>query len=178
LPGVSGAAAAPISTGRAGVRASIAPMRRTASIALLVTAFGLAACGGSQSSGGASAAPPAAPSTASPSQASSTPDTSGLPVVTEVVKNKAYKQTQLSIKADTSYALHFDNRDPGVFHSMDIYDDNDFPLDTSAPVLFSFDPFAGAANMTFVIPPLNKGKYLFQCAVHDRMQGTIYVGIK
>ena len=98
-------------------------------------------------------------------------DTSGLPVVTEVVKHKTYEQTQLSIKADKQYALNFDNRDPGVSHSMVIYDDDDFPLDTSAHVLFSFDPFPGASNRTFVIPPLNKGKYLFQCAVHDNDAG-------
>ena len=105
-------------------------------------------------------------------------DTSGLPVVTQTVKHKTYKQTQLSIKADKQYALKFDNRDSGVSHSMVIYNDSDFPLDTSAHVLFSFDPFPGVADRTFVIPPLDKGKYLFQCAVHPSMQGTIYVGIK
>ena len=96
----------------------------------------------------------------------------------QVVENKKYEFPQLSINADKPRALEFENKDDGVSHSMVIYNDSDFPLDTSAQVLFSFAPFPGDATNVYVIPPLNKGTYLFQCAVHQKMQGTIFVGIK
>ena len=158
-------------------------MRRTLSIALVVAALGLVGCSGSGSDAASEtpstgSSPTGVPSQAGPSQATPVADAGSLPVVTQVVKNIAYKSTQLSIKADKSYALTFENKDSGVSHSMAIYDDNDFPLDTTSPVLFSFAPFAGVADHTYVIPPLNKGTYLFQCAVHQKMQGTIFVGIK
>jgi plastocyanin len=158
-------------------------MRRTLSIALVVATLGLVGCSGSSgdsasetpSTGSSSAG---VPSQTGPSQATPVADAGSLPLVTQVVKHIAYQSTQLSIKADKSYALQFENKDSGISHSMAIYDDDDFPLDTTSSVLFSFAPFSGVADHTYVIPPLNKGTYLFQCAVHHKMQGTIFVGIK
>ena len=157
-------------------------MRRVLGIALAVAALGLVACGGSSGGGSSTTAPAtttsSAPSAAgAPSQTSPTAGTGDLPVVKQLVKNKTYKHPDLSIKADKETALVFANEDANVPHSMVIYNDSDFPLDTSAQVLFSFTPFPGKATNDYVIPPLEKGKYLFQCAVHPSMQGTIFVGI-
>jgi plastocyanin len=83
----------------------------------------------------------------------------------------AFSTTTLSLPADKTISLAFDNQDPGLQHNVAIYADSGYtqPLFTGAIV-------TGPTNTTYSISPLKPGTYYFRCDVHPtEMTGTVTV---
>lgn len=77
----------------------------------------------------------------------------------------------LAAPADTPFSIAFDNQDPGVPHNVAIYTD-----ETAAEPLFVGEIFDGPRAVTYEVPALPAGTYLFRCDVHPvAMAGTFVV---
>ena len=79
-----------------------------------------------------------------------------------------YEQTAVTVKADTSFQIEFDNKDAGVPHNVSIHQG-----DATGAELFKGVIFNGVATHTYTIPPLDAGAYAFVCTVHPTMIGTL-----
>lgn len=91
-------------------------------------------------------------------------------VIALFAKDIAFDQTSLTVSAGEPFAIDFDNRDDGIQHNVQIFDNPDFagspPLDGSI--------ITGLAKITYDVPALDPGTYFFRCVVHPaQMQGTI-----
>ena len=65
--------------------------------------------------------------------------------------------------------LEFVNED-SVQHNVSIYED-----DSASNALFEGQIIPGGQNISYSIPPLEKGEYYFQCDVHPGMNGDVTV---
>lgn len=90
-------------------------------------------------------------------------------VTTEVTAaDVKFSTDQITLKADEETALDFTNED-SVQHNISIY------VEEGGKDLFSGE-IISAATVTYQIPPLDKGRYYFQCDVHpDSMFGDVVV---
>jgi len=79
-----------------------------------------------------------------------------------------YEQTAITVKADTSFQIAFDNKDAGVPHNVSIH-----LGDATGAELFKGTVFNGVATHTYTVPLLQAGAYAFVCTVHPTMIGTL-----
>ena len=79
-----------------------------------------------------------------------------------------YEQSSVTVKADTSFQIAFDNKDAGVPHNVSIHQG-----DATGAELFKGAIFNGVETRTYTVPPLDAGSYAFVCTVHPTMIGTL-----
>jgi plastocyanin len=167
-------------------------MRRSLPLLALVTVAALAAaCTSSNAPGWTYAAPtspppsqPAAsgaPSSAAPSSgaapsgsaaAPSTPPASGSTgagAVQMSALNVQFEQQQVSAPAGTPFTIHFDNKDAGQPHNIDI-------KDARGASVFKGAIVTGPTTTDYSVPALTAGTYTFVCDVHANMTGTLTAG--
>ena len=169
------------------------PMAAAAALALVVAACSSAA-GGAPSftyapvqsastmpvmdmSPSASAAPPAsAPATSTPPAASgpaSAAPPPGSPVPNGATlhiaaQNIEFDTNHLDATAGQAFTLEFDNNDPGIPHNVEI-------KDASGASRFKGQIVTGPMRVSYQIPGLEAGTYMFVCDVHPNMTGTLTV---
>lgn len=90
-------------------------------------------------------------------------------VIALFAKDIAFDQTSLTVSAGEPFAIDFDNRDDGIQHNVQIFDNPDF----AGSPLFAGDLITGPDRVTYNVGPLDAGTYYFNCVVHPQMQGTI-----
>ena len=91
------------------------------------------------------------------------------PVVVLAAFNIAFEPTSLVVPADEAFTLRFNNRDAGVQHNVDIFDNADF----SGTALFEGELVTGVREFDYGVDPLSAGGYFFRCIVHPTMVGEI-----
>jgi len=91
------------------------------------------------------------------------------PVVVLAAFNIAFEPTSLVAPADEAFTLRFNNRDAGVQHNVDIFDNADF----SGTALFEGELVTGVRELDYAVDPLAPGGYFFRCLVHPTMVGEI-----
>lgn len=99
------------------------------------------------------------------------PDGEGPGVVIALsAEDIAFDQTSFRVPAGEPFAIDFDNRDAGIQHNVQIFDNPDF----AGTPLFPGDLIIGPDMVTYDVGPLEPGTYYFNCVVHPaQMQGTI-----
>jgi plastocyanin len=160
---------------------------RTPRIALAVAAVALAvaACTSGTSEGWTFS--PTQPATPAPSQPSGAPPTvvpgstnpttggGGGAITTGttvnlVAQNIAFDQAEITVPANTTFTIDFDNRDSGIPHNVAIHKDS-----PTGEAVFTGDIVTGPAQKVYTIGGLNAGTYAFVCSVHPNMTGTLTV---
>lgn len=87
-----------------------------------------------------------------------------------------FVETTLRMEAGRPTSLVFDNKDPGVPHSVQIFGE-DPAKNPQATALFTGAIITGPAKTTYNVPALESGTYYYRCEVHPAtMTGTIEVG--
>jgi len=99
----------------------------------------------------------AAPSGSAPS-ASAGPSQSGGTALTVVAQSIAFEPKELQATADTAFQISFDNRD-AIQHDVDIRGADGAVLDDNQVI-----PNVG--QITYDVPALAAGEYVFICSVH------------
>jgi len=79
-----------------------------------------------------------------------------------------YEQSSVTVKANTSFQIAFDNKDAGVPHNVTLHQG-----DATGAELFKCAIFNGVDTCTYTVPPLDAGSYAFVCTVHPTMIGTL-----
>ena len=174
------------------------PMAAAAALALIVAACSSAAGGapsftyapvpsassmaGTDMSPSASAAPPASAPAASAAPPASAPAASqpaspaappGSPVANGATlhisaQNIEFDTNHLDAPAGQAFTLEFDNNDPGIPHNVEI-------KDASGASRFKGQIVTGPMKVSYQIPALEAGTYMFVCDVHPNMTGTLTV---
>jgi plastocyanin len=175
------------------------PMAAAAALALIVAACSSAAGGapsftyapvqsastmpGMDMSPPASAAPPpSAPATSTAPGASTAPTASepassapppGSPMANVATlhiaaQNIEFDTNHLDAPAGQAFTLEFDNNDPGIPHNVEI-------KDASGASRFKGQIVTGPMKVSYQIPALEAGTYMFTCDVHPNMTGTLTV---
>jgi plastocyanin len=128
-------------------------------------------------SGPASAVPvPAGSPAGSPAAAGSpagSPAAAGSPVTAGATlhiaaMNIAFDTDHLEAPAGQGFVLEFANNDPGVPHNVEI-------KNASGASMFKGQIITGPAKMSYQVPALAAGSYMFLCDVHPNMTGTLTV---
>ena len=84
-------------------------------------------------------------------------------------QNVKFDKTDLSAPANTAFTIHFDNRDAGTAHDVDI-------LDASGAKVFDGKDFPGPAAQDYGVGALPAGTYKFECSIHPALMfGTLTV---
>jgi plastocyanin len=123
-------------------------------------------------SAGASGAPSAAPSAVASQAASAAPSggtSGGASTVQISALNIAFEQPTVTAPANAPFTIHFDNKDAGIPHNVEI-------KDASGMTMFKGDIITGPAQADYSVPALPAGAYTFLCIVHPNMTGTLTVG--
>lgn len=163
---------------------------RTPRIALAVAAvaavaLAVAACTSGTSEGWTFS--PTQPATPAPSQPSGAPPTvvpgatnpttggGGGAITTGttvslVAQNIAFDQAEITVPANTTFTINFDNRDSGIPHNVAIHKDS-----PTGEAVFTGDIVTGPAQKVYTIGGLNAGTYAFACSVHPNMTGKLTV---
>ena len=123
--------------------------RLTLALGLLSLAAVLAACSGAPAASPAASAPPAGDA------------------VTVTAQDLKFGQSEITVPADESFDLVFDNQE-GAPHNVAIYADSSASTKISVGEIFS-----GPAQRTQTVPALAAGTYFFRCDVHPDMKGSI-----
>jgi plastocyanin len=163
-------------------------MRRlTLVIALLALSLVSVACAASQPPGwtfapptpappsqpaasGDGSAAPASPAEPTPVPGGPSPSGGGGAGTVEVsALNVSFEQTAITTPAGAAFVIHFDNKDAGVPHNVEI-------KDASSTVMFKGDIVNGVAAVDYQVPALAAGMYQFVCTVHPNMAGTLHAG--
>jgi cytochrome c oxidase subunit 2 len=91
------------------------------------------------------------------------------PKIDVAAQNVKFDKADLSAPADTAFTIHFDNRDAGTNHDVDI-------LDAGGAKLFDGKDFPGPAVQDYGVGPLKAGTYKFECSIHPALMfGTLTV---
>jgi cytochrome c oxidase subunit 2 len=91
------------------------------------------------------------------------------PKIDLVAQNVKFDKADLTAPANTPFTIHFDNRDAGTNHDVDI-------LDTSGAKVFDGRDFPGPAAQDYGVGPLAAGTYKFECSIHPALMfGTFTV---
>ena len=144
--------------------------RLAAAGGVLLAALVAAACGSASGPGwtyqpAASVTP--APSVSAEASASAAPSGSGggggLAIAAQGVQ---FDTDELRTPADADFQIAFDNRDQGVPHDVDIRDAGGQVLDDNEIV-------TGPTQVTYDVPALAAGEYVFICSVHPNMVGAL-----
>ncbi|HEV8544842.1 MAG TPA: cupredoxin domain-containing protein [Candidatus Limnocylindrales bacterium] len=104
--------------------------------------------------------------------ASPTPPPSGGaggPVIDLTAQAVKFDRSELQAPANQPFTIHFDNKDQGTPHDVDI-------LDANGGKLFDGQVFQGPAVQDYGVKPLGPGSYKFECSVHPTLMfGTLTV---
>jgi plastocyanin len=110
----------------------------------------------------------AAPAASVPaSVAPGTPAAAGAPLHISA-QNIQFDTDHLEAPAGQAFVLEFDNNDPGVPHNVEI-------RDATGASVFKGEIITGPAQVSYQIPALAAGSYMFLCDVHPTMTGTVTV---
>jgi cytochrome c oxidase subunit 2 len=91
------------------------------------------------------------------------------PVIELAAQAVKFDKADITAPADSPFTIHFDNRDPGTPHDVDI-------LDGSGTKVFDGQDFNGPGVRDYGVQPLPAGDYEFICSIHpDLMTGTLKV---
>ncbi|MGZ8598677.1 MAG: cupredoxin domain-containing protein [Actinomycetota bacterium] len=90
-------------------------------------------------------------------------------VVNLVAQDIAFDPTSLTAPAAEPFTIAFDNRDAGIQHNVEIFDNEDF----SGTALFEGELVTGVAQADYAVDPLDAGTYFFLCIVHPNMTGEL-----
>jgi plastocyanin len=126
-------------------------MNRLLSLALIILALILTAC----SSG---------------SSGSTTQPSSDADALTIAAKDMKFSAKSLTAPADEPFQIVFDNQESAP-HNVAIYQDA-----AATDEVFVPEPFSGPAAVTYDVPALAAGTYLFRCDVHPQMAGQLTAG--
>jgi plastocyanin len=96
---------------------------------------------------------------------------SGVPgEIALVAAGVKFDKATLTVPADKSFKLKFDNRDANTSHDVDI-------LDASGKKVFDGKDFPGPKVETYDVPALKPGTYKFECSIHPAlMNGELTAG--
>ena len=150
-------------------------MRRLSLLAILAPlALALAACSGTPGPGWTFAPPTPPPaSQAAPSAAASVQPSAGASSEAGVVQvsasNVTFEQAQITAPAGAAFTIHFNNKDAGIPHNIEI-------KDPSGTQVFKGDTVTGPAEVDYKVPALAAGSYTFICTIHSNMTGMLMVG--
>jgi plastocyanin len=116
---------------------------------------------------------PGVPPTAGASSslpAPSVPASSAQPVATLHIsaQNLAFDTNQLQAPAGQTFVIDFDNNDAAIPHNIEITAAN-------GTSVFKGQIITGPATISYQIPALAAGTYMFECDVHPFMNGTLTV---
>jgi plastocyanin len=160
---------------------------RTPRIPLAVAAIALAVAACTSGTSGGWTFSPTQPATPAPSQPSGAPPTvvpgatnpttgGGNGAITTgttvnlVAQNIAFDQAEITVPANTTFTINFDNRDSGIPHNVAIHKDS-----PTGEAVFTGDIVTGPAQKVYTIGGLNAGTYAFVCSVHPNMTGKLTV---
>lgn len=90
-------------------------------------------------------------------------DTNGLVIG---ARGSAFTVSAFVVPAGDASELLFENDDPGVRHNISI-------VAADGEVLFTGELIAGRSSITYSLPALEPGKYVFRCDLHAAMTGTL-----
>jgi hypothetical protein len=85
--------------------------------------------------------------------------------VTIVAQGIAFLTTCIEVDPDTAFTIHFENKDAGTQHNIEIFNSTD----ASGDLLMQGDIITGPATADYQVDPLSKGEYFFNCVVHPTM---------
>ena len=102
------------------------------------------------------------PSNAPGSTASLDPD-----ALTISARDLAFSTDELSAPAGEPFQIVFDNQESAP-HNVSIYRD----ASLSEAILVE-EPFSGPRVVTYDVPPLTAGEYVFRCDLHPDMAGIL-----
>jgi plastocyanin len=83
-------------------------------------------------------------------------------------QNIEFDTNHLDAPAGQAFTLEFDNNDPGIPHNVEI-------KDASGASRFKGQIVTGPMKVSYQIPALEAGTYMFVCDVHPNMTGTLTV---
>jgi cytochrome c oxidase subunit II len=90
------------------------------------------------------------------------------PTIPLTAQNVKFDQSTLTGPA-TGFVIHFDNKDAGTPHDVDI-------LDANGKKVVDDKDFPGVAAQDYAIPALPAGTYKFECSIHPALMfGTLTV---
>jgi plastocyanin len=134
---------------------------------LLVAAV---SCGGGGAAQGPTAAKSSSPTIAPPVVASPTCPPARVSLQLSA-KGLRFDADCLAVPAGTAFKVEFRNGDAGVPHNLGIHDQN------ITRTFFKGDVVTGVEDVTYRVPALKAGTYLFHCDIHPNvMNGTLVVG--
>lgn len=91
------------------------------------------------------------------------------PIVALAAFNIAFEPTSLTVPADEAFTIRFNNRDAGIQHNVDIFDNPEF----TGTALFEGELITGVREIDYPVAPLAPGGYFFRCIVHPTMVGEM-----
>ena len=151
-------------------------MRRSLTLlALIAVAAFVAACSSSSSAPGWTYAAPTSPPPSQPAASGEAPSAEapsgggGVGSVAITAEGVQFVEKEVSAPAGQAFVIHFDNKDAGQPHNVEI-------KDASGGVLFKGDLVTGPGQIDYQVPALQAGTYPFVCTVHANMQGTLTAG--
>ncbi len=155
-----------VATGVPAVSATDSERRGSGFLVLLYLAIPLIAVALLASSGGTEPAP------AEEGGGAAAPATSGDFAIS--ADGLAFDADTIELAAGEEQTIAFDNQD-SVEHNVAIYANEDDGGAQQNP-LFAGDLIPGGDSIEYMVDPLKKGKYYFQCDVHPTMNGAAQVG--